>query len=58
VADLDPLDSLSEAEFEAVFHERPAANPSVEAARAEALKEDEAIVKETNEAFEAGKNTW
>jgi hypothetical protein len=57
-ADLDPLDGISEAEFEAIFHERPAADPAVEAARAEALLANEAIVHEVNEAFQAGEKTW
>ena len=52
------MDSISEAEFEAIFHELPDPDPVAEAQRATALKTNEEIVKEANEAFKAGKQTW
>ena len=58
VADLDPNDSLSEADFEATFHVLPDPDPAEEAKRASALKTNEEIVKEVNEAYQAGRNSW
>jgi hypothetical protein len=56
--DLDPLDSLSEQDFEEVFHVLPAEDASEEQLREEVLEENEALVKDNNAAYEAGKRTW
>ena len=56
--DLDPLDNLDEADFEQVFHVKPAKEPWEEKRREEDLEENEAIVKDTNAAYRAGNKTW
>ena len=56
--DLDPYENVNEDEFEAMFDLAPADDPEEEARRAEALKENEAKIKEENELFSEGKRTW
>jgi len=56
--DLDPLDELDEKEFEEYFHLDPVDDPEEFKRRSEALKANEAIIKRTNQEFEAGEKTW
>merc|ERR1712055_761121 len=56
--DLDPLDDIDEKEFEEYFDLDPVKDPKELKRRNEALKANEAVIKETNQDFEAGKKTW
>ena len=56
--DLDPYENANEVEFEALFDIAPADDPEEEARRAEALKENEAKIKEENELYSEGKRPW
>ena len=56
--DLDPYENANEEEFEALFDIAPADDPEEEARRAEALKENEAKIKEENELYSEGKRPW
>ena len=56
--DLDPYENVNEEEFEALFDLDPADDPEEEARRAEALKENEEKIKEENELYSEGKNSW
>jgi len=56
--DLDPYENANEEEFEALFDIAPADDPEEEARRAEALKENQAKIKEENELYSEGKRPW
>ena len=56
--DLDPLDDIDEKEFEDYFHLDPVEDADELKKRNAALKANEAIIKETNKAFQAGDKTW
>ena len=56
--DLDPNVRLTEEEFEEHFHVAPAEDPAEEERRAEALRQNEANIRDNNEKFEEGEITW
>ena len=56
--DLDPEDDLDEDTFEEYFHLDPVTDPEEHQRREEALKENEALIKENNEMYMAGFQTW
>jgi len=56
--DLEPLDDIDEKEFEEYFHLDPVDDPEEFKRRNDALKANEAIIKETNKEYEAGEKTW
>jgi len=56
--DLDPEDDLDEDAFEEYFHLDPVMDPEEHLRREEALKKNEAIIKEENEKFLNGERTW
>jgi len=56
--DLDPLDDIDEKEFEDYFHLDPVEDAEELKKRNAALKANEAIIKETNKAYQAGDKTW
>merc|ERR1712123_303571 len=56
--DLDPEDDLDEDTFEEYFHLDPVTDPEEHQRREEALKENEALIKENNELYMAGFQTW
>ena len=56
--DLDPLDEISEEEFEDYFHVSPPTDPEEMEKRKEALSEHEKEIHEINEEFEAGEISW
>ena len=56
--DLDPLDDIDEKEFEDYFHLDPVEDADELKKRNAALKANEAIIKETNKAYQAGEKTW
>jgi len=56
--DLDPMDDIDEKEFEEYFHLDPVDDKKELKRRNKALKANEAIIKETNKAYQAGEKTW
>ena len=56
--DLDPMDDIDEKEFEEYFHLDPVDDQKELKRRNKALKANEAIIKETNKAYQAGEKTW
>jgi len=56
--DLDPLDEISEEEFEDYFHVSPPTDPEEMEKRKEALSEHEKEIHEINEEFETGEISW
>jgi len=56
--DLDPEDELDEDAFEEYFHLELVTDPEEHEKREEALKENEALIKENNEKFMNGERTW
>ena len=56
--EIDYYENINEEEFEALFDLTPADDPEEEARRAEALKENEEKIKEENELYSEGKNSW
>merc|ERR1719266_2471713 len=58
VADLDPEDNLNEDEFEEYFHLPLVTDPEEHERREEALKENEALIKENNEKYMEGIVSW
>merc|ERR550532_760141 len=58
VADLDPEDNLNEDEFEEYFHLPVVTDPEEHERREEALKENEALIKENNEKYMEGIVSW
>merc|ERR1719312_496213 len=58
VADIDPEDNLNEDEFEEYFHLPLVTDPEEHERREEALKENEALIKENNEKYMEGLVSW
>merc|ERR1712179_400924 len=58
VADLDPEDNLNEDEFEEYFHLPAVTDPEEHERREEALKENEALIKENNKLYMEGFRSW
>merc|ERR1719370_642454 len=58
VADLDPEDNLNEDEFEEYFHLPLVTDPEEHERREEALKENEALIKENNDKYMEGIVSW
>merc|ERR1719481_2005694 len=56
--DLDPEDELNEDQFEEYFHLDPVTDPEEHERREEALKENEALIKENNDQYLHGNRTW
>merc|ERR1719192_2080353 len=56
--DLDPEDELNEDQFEEYFHLEPVTDPEEHERREEALKENEALIKENNEKYMEGIVSW
>ena len=56
--EIDYYENINEEEFEALFDLTPADDPEEEARRAEALKQNEALIKEENELYSEGNRTW
>jgi len=56
--DLDPEDNLSEEGFEEYFHLDEVTDPEELEKRQKALKENEEVVRENNEKFLDGEQTW
>merc|ERR1719309_1322805 len=60
--DLDPEDELNEDQFEEYFHLDPVTDPEEHERREEALKENEALIKENNDQYLHGnrvlEGTW
>ena len=56
--EIDYYQNINEEEFEALFDLTPADDPEEEARRAEASKENEALIKEENELYSEGNRTW
>ena len=57
-ADIDPLNSIGEEEFEDVFDLPHVTDPVEKARREAALRENEESIKKENEEFNAGNSTW
>ena len=57
-ADIDPLNSIGEEEFEDVFDLPHVTDPAEKARREAALRENEESIKKENEEFNAGNSTW
>ena len=55
---VDDLDDVSLEEFEEHFGQEQVTDPEEKEAREEALREHEEMVKEANEAFALGEQTW
>ena len=56
--DLDPEDNLNEDTFEEYFHLPLVTDPEEHERREEALKENEALIKENNEKYMEGLVSW
>jgi len=56
--EIDDYENINEEEFEALFDLTPADDPEEEARRAEALKQNEALIKEENKLYSEGNRTW
>jgi len=54
----EPLDDIDEKEFEEYFHIDPSSDSQEEKRRSDALKANEATIKEINKEYEAGEKTW
>ena len=54
----EPFDNVDEKTFEKLFNEPEPKSEAEKAKRAKALKANEAEIKKTNRAYEAGNDTW